>query len=160
MQCDSSIQTRFVIEPLEGRQLLAATATPLASEPAAPFIAKINFQPAGAAVPGGYLVDSGEAYASRGNGFTYGWSSSNRNAVDRNSTRSPDQRHDTFVRNKSTTLTWSLAVPNGRYIVGIVSGVAAGGLRAAVFREHQREHADRLIHLLRELLDLHLALCK
>ena len=112
----------FSIEPLEGRQLFAATVTPLAAEPAAPFIAKINFQPAGAAIPGGYLADTGSSYASRGNGFTYGWSSTNNQAVDRNSSRSPDQRYDTFNRISSTT--WSLAVPNGRYVVKLVCGDA------------------------------------
>jgi len=112
----------FSIEPLEGRQLFAATVTPLATEPAAPFIAKINFQPAGAAIPGGYLADTGSSYANRGNGFTYGWSSTNNQAVDRNSSRSMDQRYDTFNRISSTT--WSLAVPNGRYVVKLVCGDA------------------------------------
>src|SRR5687768_6221659 len=73
-------------EPLEPRVLMAAT----------PFSARINFQPAGVSVPAGYVVDSGAVYGLRVSGLTYGWNAANANAVDRNSTLSPDQRYDTL----------------------------------------------------------------
>ena len=62
-----------MIEPVEPRQYLS-------------FAAHINFQPASAAVPAGYVADAGNAYAARGNGLTYGWTANNlANAIDRNS---------------------------------------------------------------------------
>src|SRR3712207_4130247 len=68
----------FVPEWLEARLLMA-------------FSANVNFQPAAAPVPAGYVADSGKVFGSRGNGFTYGWNLANPNNVDRNSSRSPDQ---------------------------------------------------------------------
>ena len=88
------------------------------------FAAKINFQPGGAAVPAGYLVDSGAAYGSRGNGLAYGWlgGSNTAGARDRNAGNSPDQRYDTL--NHFGARTWELTVPNGVYSVRIVAGDA------------------------------------
>jgi N-acetylneuraminic acid mutarotase len=88
---------------------------------------KVNFQPANAAIPAGYLVDAGSTYAARGNGQTYGWNLSNvLNVVDRNSTLSPDQRYDTFASSQVTGAgsVWEIAVPNGTYAVRIVAGDA------------------------------------
>ena len=89
-----------------------------------PAVIRINFQPAGSAVPSGYMVDSGAAYGSRGNGFSYGWNATNTaNTRDRNASNSPDQRYDTLNHmQKNGTFTWSLAVPNGSYRVRIVAG--------------------------------------
>jgi hypothetical protein len=90
-----------------------------------PAVIRINFQPAGSAVPSGYLVDSGAAYANRGNGFSYGWNATNNNTRDRNSSRSPDQRYDTLNHmQRNGTFSWSLSVPNGSYSVRIVAGDA------------------------------------
>jgi hypothetical protein len=79
---------------------------------------RINFQPASAPVPSGYLVDSGAVYGARGNGQTYGWNVANTaNAVDLNSPNTPggDQRYDTFewTQKPGGGSTWELAVPNG-----------------------------------------------
>jgi hypothetical protein len=84
----------------------------------------INFQPADAAVPTGYLPDSGLPYADRGNGFSYGWDGENGGgARDRNSPASPDQRYDTLVAMQySGNRTWEIAVPNGMYTVRVVAG--------------------------------------
>ncbi len=92
---------------------------------AAPLV-KINFQPSGAAVPSGYLADTGPVYGSRGNGYSYGWNTSNTaNTRDRNSARSADQRYDTFNHmQKGGTRTWEIAVPNGTYTVFVVAGDA------------------------------------
>jgi len=86
---------------------------------------KINFQPAAAPVPAGYLVDSGAVYGNRGNGFSYGWSASNANAVDLNSAETPglDQRYDTFNKLQGGgSSTWELGVANGSYLVRVAAG--------------------------------------
>ena len=89
---------------------------------------KVNFQPAAASVPSGYLADTGAVFGSRGNGFSYGWNGNNASsALDRNSSRSPDQRYDTLTRMQRPVLpnaVWELAVPNGSYRVHVVSGDA------------------------------------
>jgi N-acetylneuraminic acid mutarotase len=91
------------------------------ANPPPAFAAKINFQPTGAALPTGYLADTGNAFATRGNGLSYGWSASNTaNTRDRNSSTSPDQRYDTLDHFKS--LFWELAVPSGDYKVRVVVG--------------------------------------
>jgi N-acetylneuraminic acid mutarotase len=88
------------------------------------FQAKVNFQPAGAPVPAGYLADTGAVFGDRGNGFSYGWNLSNTIATrDRNSPLSPDQRYDTLTHTMDYGVrTWELAVPDGQYTVHIVSG--------------------------------------
>ncbi|HEV8608159.1 MAG TPA: GDSL-type esterase/lipase family protein [Tepidisphaeraceae bacterium] len=98
------------IEPLENRTLLSA------------FSAHVNFQPLNAPVPAGYLVDAGLLYRQRG-AYSYGWQSANRNAVDRNSRLSPDQRYDTFnTLDFGKLRNWEIAVPNGAYQVHLVAG--------------------------------------
>ena len=101
--------TSEMFEQLEARQMLA-------------FAAMVNFQPFDAAVPSGYMKDSGAVYANRGNGYAYGWS---RNAaagmVDRNLVS--DQRYDTLAHMQAYgSRTWNMAVPNGDYDVRIVAG--------------------------------------
>jgi glucose/arabinose dehydrogenase len=87
--------------------------------------ARINFQPASSPVPNGYLPDTGAVYGSRTNGLTFGWNKSNTsNAKDRNSSKSPDERYDTFIitTKSSGGSTWEIAVPNGTYNVFVVAG--------------------------------------
>ncbi|MEQ1748058.1 MAG: Ig-like domain-containing protein [Prosthecobacter sp.] len=99
------------------------------SAPKGLFAARINFQPALAPVPSGYLVDDGSVYADLGYGLTYGWTRDNRpDARDRNS--HPDQRYDTFIHMQkdqgggSTTSSWAIAVPNSTYSVTVLAGDA------------------------------------
>ena len=88
-----------------------------------PAVIRINFQPSGSPVPSGYLVDAGAAYASRGNGLSYGWNAANNETRDRNSSRSPDQRYDTLNHmQRNGSFSWSLGVPNGSYRVRVVAG--------------------------------------
>jgi len=88
---------------------------------AAPVTIKINFQPAAAQVPTGYEVDSGEAYADRGNGLTYGWDVKNTQTRDRNA--DPDQRYDTLNHlQKQDDRTWEIELSNGTYDVWLVCG--------------------------------------
>ena len=93
------------------------------------FSAKINFQPASAAVPSGYLADTGLVYGDRGNGYTYGWNTETSQTRDRNSANSPDQRYDTLNSwyngaNDAANGIWEIAVPNGTYSVHVVAGDA------------------------------------
>src|SRR4051812_3383763 len=110
-------QLNRLFEMLESRTLMPGEGD---------FHADINFQPAAAPVPDGYLVDAGDKFGDRGNGYTYGWSATNTaNTRDRNAALSPDQLHDTLIHmQKSGTFTWELAVPNGTYSVDLVSGDA------------------------------------
>jgi len=81
----------------------------------------INFQPAAAPVPTGYLVDAGPIYASRGNGWSYGWNTNNSGSTrDRNNPLSPDQRYDTL--NHFGNNFWEVGIPNGTYTVHVVAG--------------------------------------
>lgn len=86
--------------------------------------ARINFQPAGAPVPPGYVADTGAVYGSRGNGFTYGWNAAIAGETrDRNNALSPDQRYDTLVQTqRAGNSFWELAIPNGRYAVSLTMG--------------------------------------
>jgi glucose/arabinose dehydrogenase len=93
--------------------------------PANRFTARVNFQPATAAVPAGYVADSGAAFGARGNGLTYGWNLATDETRDRDSANSPDQRFDTLnhmQKPSNPTARWEIAVPNGTYQVRIVSG--------------------------------------
>lgn len=95
-------------EVLENRQMMSVSAA-------------INFQPSTAAVPAGYLKDSGASYASRGNGYTYGWSGTNSSTRDRGTLS--DQRYDTMIHTQLYgAYSWEMAVPNGTYRVRVVGG--------------------------------------
>ena len=98
-------------------QLYSASAT-------APPI-RVNFQPASSSVPAGYLKDDGAAFGDRGNGYSYGWNVANVETRDRNAANSPDQRYDTLIHLQKPSLpnaVWEIAVPNGAYLVRLVSG--------------------------------------
>ncbi len=90
---------------------------------------RINFQPASAPVPSGYLADGGLTYAARGNGQTYGWNADNTAQTrDRNAANSADQSYDTLTHLQKVgnpDAVWEIAVPNGTYVVRVVSGDAS-----------------------------------
>lgn len=97
------------------------SATPEGEPPAPTFEAHINFQPAGAAVPLGYVADTGAVFGARGAGLTYGWNVDvSGGARDRNDPLAPDQRRDTLIHSSGTT--WEITVPNGIYAVHLVAG--------------------------------------
>ena len=85
-------------------------------------VVDINFQLDGAAVPAGYLADTGEVYGDRGNGFDYGWSSDHTD-LSRDRNVNPDQRYDTLVHFHQNQ-EWEIALPNGEYLVTAVIGDA------------------------------------
>jgi hypothetical protein len=86
----------------------------------------INFQPGNISAPSGYLIDSGLAYASRGNGYTYGWNVNNSvNVRLRTSTTTTDLRYNTLIHTQhagTPAASWQIALPNGKYSVHIVAG--------------------------------------
>lgn len=92
------------------------------------FSAHINFSNNQTQIPTGYVNDIGLAYGNRGNGLTFGWNVDNRsNARDRNSSRSPDEVHDSFIqmhalRSADPNASWRIAVPNGVYKVHVIAG--------------------------------------
>lgn len=78
----------------------------------------------------GYLDDFGLIFGDRGNGYSYGWDDDNaQHDRLRNSVNSPDRRYDTFNHLQKTdplpaARVWEIGVPNGLYLVHIVSGDA------------------------------------
>ncbi|MDQ3438785.1 MAG: hypothetical protein M3478_00375 [Planctomycetota bacterium] len=99
---------------LESRRLMAF----------APWSINVNFQtPEASSVPAGYRSDVGATYGRRPNGATYGFSTSIAGeAINRNDSRSPDERYDAFIylRNDQT---WQVKVPEpGTYQVRVVAG--------------------------------------
>jgi hypothetical protein len=80
----------------------------------------INYQTAAAAVPAGYLVDSGQTFANRGNGYSYGWSANHTDVV-RDREINADQRLDTLSQFHAGQ-TWEIALPNGVYAVTMSIG--------------------------------------
>jgi glucose/arabinose dehydrogenase len=86
----------------------------------------VNMQPAGRPVPPGYAADTGAVFAQRSSGLRYGWNADTAVATrDRDSTKSPDQRYDTFTFMQiapNTDASWELALPNGTYSVRVVAG--------------------------------------
>ena len=107
-----------IFEPLEGRRLLHGAVDD------GGFSLRVNFQPAGAATPAGYLADVGLAFADRGNGAAYGWDADNAaRSRARSNSRSPDARYDTLNHFDYKGLhVWEAAVPDGEYDVRAVAG--------------------------------------
>jgi N-acetylneuraminic acid mutarotase len=103
-------------ETLEDRRLLNG------------FVADINFAPANAPVPMGYVADSGLDYGVRTDGLTYGWNGTHKAAVVARHPKKPsdgvDNLEDTFatIHPKGTGSEWQIAVPDGNYQVSITAG--------------------------------------
>lgn len=94
---------------------------PVASQ----FGLKVNFQPANATVPAGYLADSGAALGNRENGYSYGWETdlAGHNLIAGNAGCSQDLRYDTLCQMQADgNHVWGVAVPNGRYSVHLAAG--------------------------------------
>ncbi len=89
------------------------------------FTVKVNFQLATAAVPPGYLPDSGLVFGDRGNGYTYGWSR-DISADSRERNARPDKRYDTLIHfQKGADAIWEIVIPNGQYNLLMVCGDAS-----------------------------------
>ena len=94
------------------------------------FQVSIDFQPASAPTPAGYIADTGALYGDRGNGYTYGWSGGKLPAVTRQqqaakaSRNGPDSSYDTFALLYPTGRgsQWQVSVPDGEYTVQVVTG--------------------------------------
>jgi len=88
---------------------------------------KVSFRPVNDAPPAGYLADTGPAFASRGNGYSYGWDADNSaNARDRNDPLTPSEQFDGFnqTQKNGADRKWEIAVPNGVYLVTLAAGDA------------------------------------
>jgi ELWxxDGT repeat protein len=81
---------------------------------------KVNFQTTSATIPTGYLRDNGSTFGNRGNGYTYGWSTSHTAEVFKRNVNA-DQRLDTLAQIKSGAK-WELLIPNGYYNVKVSVG--------------------------------------
>ncbi|MEN6578699.1 MAG: hypothetical protein ABFD90_20300, partial [Phycisphaerales bacterium] len=91
----------------------------------AQLVVKINFQLDTAAVPEGYLMDCGQVFGDRGNGYSYGWSA-DATADDRERNANDDQRYDTLVHfSKNADKTWEIELPPGEYDLFFVCGDAS-----------------------------------
>jgi hypothetical protein len=102
-----------------------------------PLSANISFCPTNVVPPDGFLVDTGDEFGPRSNGFTYGWNMDNRPFMrDRGEgkykkdkpTKAPDRRYQFLAymdndKMKSPSF-WEMAVPHGTYRVRIVAGDA------------------------------------
>src|SRR5687767_5999450 len=90
-----------IVESLEGRMFLHAGHLRV----------NVNFQPATAAVPAGYLADSGATFGNRGNGWNYGWDVDNTGGA-RERNKHADQRYDTLNHTQTYgSRTWEIDVP-------------------------------------------------
>gem|GEM_PF-2020555 len=99
---------------------------PPASDPSAPVL-RVNFQPRSSVTPPGYLADKGKRFATRTNGFAYGWSANLHNSDRVQRFAASLEEWDTFIRAARPgrpARTWRIALPNGTYPVLVVSGDA------------------------------------
>jgi hypothetical protein len=88
------------------------------------FSAQVNFQPEESPAVAGYVVDSGQEFGERGNGYSYGWSADNSaNMRDRATPAPTDQRFDTLaMMQQDGSFAWEIAVPDGTYRVHAICG--------------------------------------
>ena len=104
----------------------AATRLDVALQPVSTrFAAKVNFQPATAALPNGYTADTGMAFGPQATGYSYGWETTlvSGNLIERKAGRSQDLRYDTLCQMQASgNHTWEIAVPNGPYSVLVAAG--------------------------------------
>jgi hypothetical protein len=102
-----------------------ATRVDVAMQPISPrFAAKVNFQPAAATLPLGFVADSGALFGAHG-GYSFGWETtlSSGHSVRRNAARSGDLRYDTHTQMQAGgSHVWEIAVPNGAYSVLVAAG--------------------------------------
>jgi hypothetical protein len=84
-------------------------------------VMRVNFQPAGAPIPEGYVAETGASFGSRPNGAAYGWSSDH---TAQTRQRGRGEVNDTFCHFLAHQK-WELAVPAGRYEVRVIVGDAA-----------------------------------
>jgi hypothetical protein len=117
-------------------QMLLSLFSPYQSEvlAAQADVIKVNFQPAAAAVPSGFIADSGELYGLH-NGIRYGWNTNHMDATVSRNTYQPNLVWDTFVRFHANGL-WELEVENGQYDVAVSIGDSLYGSTNTVVVEN------------------------
>lgn len=82
--------------------------------------ARINFQPANLPAPEGWTAEGRDLFGDRDGDLRFGWRTRPGTPRRRNSDRSPDFLHDSFVH--STGAVWEIAVPDGEYEVRLGAG--------------------------------------
>ncbi len=101
--------------------------------PSGPVALKINFQPLSLPAPAGYLIDGGEVFGERGNGWSYGWTVDRTDQARDRSTNEPavkfpDARYGTVIythyKAEKDTGSWAISLPNGDYAVRLCAGDA------------------------------------
>ena len=83
-------------------------------------VIKVNFELQSTTTPSGYLRDSGDSFANRGNGYSYGWNT-NHMSQDRERGVHADKRLDTLVQFLQGGK-WEISLPNGTYDVYVSIG--------------------------------------
>jgi hypothetical protein len=96
----------------------------------------IDFQPRGAPTGAGYLPDTGEVFAERGNGLRYGWTVAHSDRAQSFERPFPslDVRIWTIIEMASGggEPAWEIALAHGRYLVTVVAGGPAAVGRQSV----------------------------
>ena len=89
------------------------------------FTLRINFQPVSVSPPDNYMVDAGERYSPKANGYCYGWLEDANEETEVRGVHD-DIRYDTFIRmQKPGTRLWEIELPNGTYSIHLVMGDAS-----------------------------------
>lgn len=129
---------RFTVEPDPVGSTTSAPSPP--SSPSS-YTLRFNFQTEGAETPSGFIIDTGEAFGSssqeftyNGNTYSYGWfEQSSGNPIEAPETRDRDSVDSTRGREWDTlnhmdpseqpeTFEWGTELPNGEYQVHLVTG--------------------------------------
>jgi N-acetylneuraminic acid mutarotase len=96
------------------------------------FPVTVDFAPAGSAIAGGTVADTGLVYGARPGDYDYGWTvDSTANATERDAASNPYQRNRTFIDMlQGGPRSWNLHVHSGRYRITVGAGdpSAFGGL--------------------------------
>lgn len=87
---------------------------------------RINFQHSGSPLPAGFLADTGEAFGSRGGGFSYGWTTDVTGLMQSHTGVAPGYSSsvlgDVYVQDNDLERSWEIAVPNGYYYAYVMAG--------------------------------------
>ncbi len=117
------------IESLEDRRHFAASAVDpsgVTIDQSKPFALKVNFGSSATPKVAGYRTDYGAVYATRSNGFTYGWNASRAaDAVYHDTAQYDSPRAESNIL-MSGSSTWNAKLPNGWYEVHILMAANNG----------------------------------
>jgi len=81
-------------------------------------------------LPAGYVRDFGNSYGHRGNGLWYGWSAVFGTGNSGYNSNLPERRYLEYIKTGGTPVSWSIAVPDGDYVVRAAAGRNSTKFRA------------------------------